>query len=90
MIRNYIAIFLFLALSQLGFSQCGDTNAPTITLTGSNPQTIEACSAYVELGATANDVCDGDITASIVINSAAVNTSVVGSYQVTYDVTDAD
>src|SRR5690606_34798591 len=67
-----------------------DTTAPTITLNGANPQTIEACGTYNELGASANDPCFGDITASIVIDASAVNTVVVGSYNVTYNVTDAN
>ena len=39
--------------------------------------------------ATASDNYDGDITASIVIDATAVNTAVLGSYSVTYDVTDS-
>ena len=66
-----------------------DTTVPVITLVGANPQTIEVGSAYVELGATASDNYDGDITASIVIDATAVNTAVLGSYSVTYDVTDS-
>ncbi|MBT8143757.1 MAG: DUF5011 domain-containing protein, partial [Gammaproteobacteria bacterium] len=66
-----------------------DTTGPVITLTGANPQVIEALSAYTELGATANDTVDGDISASIVIDASAVDTSTPGSYVVTYDVTDA-
>ena len=67
-----------------------DTTIPVITLTDSNPQTIEVHNAYTELGATANDPNgDGDITGSIVINSSAVNTAVVASYTVTYDVDDS-
>ncbi|MDJ0497436.1 MAG: DUF5011 domain-containing protein, partial [Acidimicrobiia bacterium] len=66
-----------------------DTTAPVITLVGANPQTIEVGSPYVELGATAFDVGDGDLTGSIVIDATAVNTAVVGSYSVTYDVTDS-
>ena len=64
-------------------------NAPVITLSGANPQTIEVDSSYVELGATAADVEDGDITASMIIDSGAVNTSILGTYYVTYDVTDS-
>ncbi len=66
-----------------------DTTVPVITLVGANPQTIEVGSAYVELGATASDNHDGDISGSIVIDASAVNTSVLGSYSVTYDVTDS-
>ena len=61
-----------------------------ITLVGANPQTVEVGSAYVELGATASDDHDGDISGSIVIDASAVNTSVVGPYSVTYDVTDSE
>ena len=67
-----------------------DTTVPMITLVGANPQTIEVGSAYVELGATASDNHDGDISGSIVVDASAVNTSVLGSYSVTYDVTDAE
>jgi uncharacterized protein YjbI with pentapeptide repeats len=66
-----------------------DTTEPTITLLGNNPQIIEGGDAYVELGATATDIADGDISGSIVIDASAVNTSVMGSYNVTYDVDDA-
>ena len=67
-----------------------DTTIPVITLVGANPQVIEVGAAYVELGATALDNYDGDITASIAIDASAVNTSLVGSYSVTYDVTDSN
>ena len=67
-----------------------DTTAPVITLVGADPQTIEVGSPYVELGATALDNYDGDLTGSIVIDATAVNTSVVGSYTVTYNVTDSE
>ena len=67
-----------------------DTTVPIITLLGSNPQIIEVGTAYAELGATATDNYDGDITASIVIDATAVNTSVLGSYFVTYNVTDSE
>ncbi len=67
-----------------------DTTVPVITLVGANPQTIEVGSAYVELGATATDNYDGDLTGSIVIDASAVNTSVVGSYTVVYSVVDAN
>jgi len=66
-----------------------DTTAPVITLNGDNPQTIEVGTAYTELNATATDNTDGDISANIVIDSTAVDTDIVGSYSVTYDVSDA-
>lgn len=66
-----------------------DTTAPIITLTGTNPQTLEAGKAYTELGATALDNADGDITAAITIDASAVDNTSVGSYSVSYNVTDA-
>jgi uncharacterized protein YjbI with pentapeptide repeats len=67
-----------------------DTTAPIITLVGADPQIIEVGGSYNELGATASDNLDGDITASIVTDSTAVETATLGSYFVTYDVTDAN
>lgn len=67
-----------------------DDVVPVITLLGDNPQTIEASTGYVELGATADDNYDGDITANIVIDTTNVDTNTVGSYAVTYDVTDSN
>jgi hypothetical protein len=65
-----------------------DVTPPVITLLGSTPVNIELGTAYVDDGATALDNIDGDITASIVATST-VNTGVVGSYTVTYTVSDA-
>ncbi len=67
-----------------------DTTVPVITLVGANPQVIEVGSSYVESGATATDTGDGDVSASIVIDASAVNGSVVGSYPVSYNVTDSE
>ena len=66
-----------------------DTTPPVITLTGANPQFINRGSAYTELGATAADNTDGDISANIVIDSSAVDTSTNGNYTVTYNVSDS-
>ncbi len=65
-----------------------DTTAPVIALVGANPQEIVLGAAYTELGATASDNVDDDITADIVIDASDVNTNALGSYQVTYNVTD--
>ncbi|KPK47189.1 MAG: hypothetical protein AMS22_16965, partial [Thiotrichales bacterium SG8_50] len=66
-----------------------DTTPPVITLTGDNPQIIAVGEAYVELGAAATDNHDGDLSASIVIDAGAVDSSVPGEYLVTYDVSDS-
>ncbi|MEK6155566.1 BspA family leucine-rich repeat surface protein [Flavobacteriaceae bacterium 3-367] len=66
-----------------------DPTTPVITLLGDNPQTIEAGTTYTELGATAVDDVDGDISSNITIDASSVDTNTVGSYTVTYDVSDA-
>ena len=65
-----------------------DTIIPVITLTGINPQVVVVGTAYRELSATALDNIDGDISVSIVIDSSAVDSTILGSYLVTYDVSD--
>ena len=44
---------------------------------------------YKELGATANDVCDGDLTGKIV-TSGSVNTQSAGTYIITYSVENSE
>ncbi|TCK67740.1 putative secreted protein (Por secretion system target) [Winogradskyella wandonensis] len=65
-----------------------DTTAPVITLNGSASITLELQETYNELGATATDNVDGDLTSSIV-TSGTVNTNIAGTYTVTYSVSDA-
>ncbi|MCK9345340.1 MAG: DUF5011 domain-containing protein [Candidatus Pacebacteria bacterium] len=65
-----------------------DATPPVISINGANPQTIYVGSSYVELGATATDNVDGDISASIVI-TGTVNTSIVGVYAKYYNVSDS-
>ena len=65
-----------------------DTTPPVITLVGLSPEAVEGGTFYFDAGATASDNVDGDITASIVTMSS-VNTEVLGSYTVIYDVADA-
>ncbi|MGY0392706.1 LamG-like jellyroll fold domain-containing protein [Bizionia sp. KMM 8389] len=67
-----------------------DTTAPIITLGGPNPQIVDACDSYLELGATAFDPCFGDISGSIIIDASAVIPNTVGSYSVTYIVMDVN
>ena len=66
-----------------------DTIRPVITLLGANPQTIIQGNLYTELGATATDNIDGDLTDEIIIDSSNVDTNVVGTYLVTYNVEDS-
>ena len=61
--------------------------APVLTLNGAASVDIPSGNAYTDAGATAVDNIDGDITTSIVVGNT-VNTAVVGSYTVTYNVQD--
>jgi uncharacterized protein (TIGR02145 family) len=65
-----------------------DTEAPVITLIGESPVSIDQDATYTDPGATATDNVDGDITANITATSN-VDTSTVGTYTVTYTVSDA-
>ena len=65
-----------------------DTTVPVITIVGSNPASVTVGNTYTDLGATALDDIDGDITANIVVTST-VDTLTVGSYAVSYSVTDS-
>lgn len=62
-----------------------DTIPPVITLIGMNPTYALTNSVYVDPGATAFDTCAGDLPLT---TNAIVNTSVPGSYTVTYTATD--
>ena len=64
-----------------------DVTPPVITLLGSTPVNVELGSTYIDAGATAFDNVDGNITGSIVTTNT-VNTNAVGTYTVTYNVSD--
>jgi hypothetical protein len=66
-----------------------DTEAPVITLLGSNPFQLEMLDTYNDPGATADDNEDGDISSSISVNDGDVENRIPGSYEVYYSVTDA-
>ena len=78
-------------------TSCPDNNqgtvesnsAPVITLIGKNSVVINVGTEYVDLGATAYDKEDGDITSKLVTDASAVNTRVPGIYKVWYRVTDS-
>ena len=61
---------------------------PTITLLGNHTITVELGDAYIDAGATAFDVQDGNLTDSIVTQNP-VDTRTVGNYTVSYDVNDS-
>jgi len=65
-----------------------DETPPTMSLIGNSSIQLTIGDTYLEQGATANDNIDGNITSSIII-SGSVNTSAVGTYSLSYSVSDA-
>ncbi|MCX6754435.1 MAG: DUF5011 domain-containing protein [Candidatus Nomurabacteria bacterium] len=63
-----------------------DIISPVITLVGENTVTVFKGSVYVDAGATALDNKDGVIS---VLKTGVVDTSIVGTYLLTYTATDA-
>ena len=61
---------------------------PTITLTGSSTITLLVGDTYIEDGCVATDEVDGDLTSSI-ITTGTVDTSTVGTYTLSYSITDS-
>lgn len=87
------ALVIFFSATVLTSCSKDDTDAPVITLSGEKAVQILKGNTYVDAGATANDVTDGDLTASISSNyntSSNPNVNVAGVYTITYTVTDAD
>ena len=64
-----------------------DTIKPIITVIGGFNVTVKKDSVYTDLGATATDDKDGNITANI-RKTGSVNTAVVGVYNISYAVND--
>ncbi|MFL5350791.1 MAG: immunoglobulin-like domain-containing protein [Hyalangium sp.] len=64
-----------------------DTQAPTVALNGAASSTLECGSTYVEEGATATDVCVGDLS-SKVVTTGTVDTAKLGTYTRSYTVAD--
>ena len=66
-----------------------DTTKPEIKLKGKETITLKLNEKYVDPGATATDDTDGDITSKIVIDISEVDVKKVGTYKVTYTVSDS-
>jgi hypothetical protein len=62
-----------------------DTIPPVITLLGADPMQVVQGTSFADPGAAADDSCAGSVP---VTASGAVNTSVVGTYTVSYEATD--
>lgn len=74
------------------------TKTVTVTVTSNDAPVISAMDKSLKKGSsfdplagvTASDLEDGDVTANVTITANDVNTSKVGTYHVTYAVTDSD
>ncbi len=71
----------------LSYEEGPDTVAPVITLNGDNPMQVVIGENYVEPGVIATDNKDGDLSNAVVI-SGSVNTEELGTYYITYNVSD--
>ena len=69
-------------------TQEADVTGPVITLVGKSELSAEAGVAYADPGYGASDDRDGDLTAKVVVGGDTVDTSVLGVYTVTYNVSD--
>jgi hypothetical protein len=65
-----------------------DATPPVIQLRGPATVNVTIDGTYTDAGATATDAEDGDLTARIVVTNS-VDTTVLGTYTVTYSVTDS-
>ena len=66
-----------------------DDVKPELELNGDETITYFVGSTYNELGAVASDEYDGDITDRIEIDANSVDTNTIGTYKVTYKVSDS-
>ncbi len=64
-----------------------DTTRPTLSLRGAPSVSVTINSPYVDEGASAMDSNDGDLTPRIVVANP-VDTAVIGTYTITYTVSD--
>jgi len=75
--------------STITVGEAADTEAPVITLVGAATINLTVGDTYNELGATATDNVDVIAPGDIEVDNSAVNTAVAGTYEVTYNVSDA-
>ncbi|MDX8390616.1 MAG: S8 family serine peptidase [Mariprofundaceae bacterium] len=65
-----------------------DTTPPVISLTGNATIIISAGDIYVDAGATAEDMVDGNLTSALIVGNPVPNPATAGIYTVMYNVTD--
>jgi hypothetical protein len=63
-----------------------DTEAPVITINGNNPAVIDLGASYNDIGATVTDNVNTNL--GITVSGDQIDTSVAGTYTVTYTATD--
>ena len=66
------------------------SETPVISLVGNDTVAVTLGGSYTDAGATAGDAQDGDITADIVVGGDTVDPDTLGTYTITYNVTDSD
>lgn len=80
---------LYTNIEMYSFGIDTEDNLPILTLNGASTITLTIGDTYTELGATASDTEDGDITNDIVI-TGTVDASTAGTYTITYNVQDSN
>ncbi|MFA5998244.1 MAG: immunoglobulin-like domain-containing protein [Candidatus Paceibacterota bacterium] len=85
---NFSTVTRSVIVGSTSSTASSDTTAPVVTLVGEAATQLTVGDTFTDLGATALDDVDGDLTASIVV-SGAVDTATEGSYSLTYAATDA-
>lgn len=90
--KKVILIIGVVAMSATLFTGCSkddDTEAPVITLSGSNPLTLTSIGeTYVEPGYSASDNEDGTITSRVVVDDSDLDEDSTGTYEIQYSVSD--
>ena len=89
MFSNIIRRLLVLTLAGLLAGCClFDSTAPVINLIDDAAMTISVGGSFTDPGATAEDNCDGDISANIIVGGDTVDSTTPGTYTITYNVSD--
>ncbi|MGY8690907.1 MAG: immunoglobulin-like domain-containing protein, partial [Verrucomicrobiales bacterium] len=74
---------------QLATTYRGDITAPVITLTGGNLTLECGPGPFTEPGFSALDDFQGDLSGSVVVGGDAVDVAKLGTYIITYNVSDS-
>lgn len=83
-----IFLLVSLIITLLGCPSTTITEPPTITLLGRETVQIFVHSTWTEIGFDATDHTGADISKKVTIDTSTLNTNIVGTYQIIYDVID--